>query len=260
MISDVFTECRRPVRAACGRRNSGDRPCRRHCLSGLLPQAALTMRRGGAGHALRPALAVLFIAVALAAAALGIAWPRGGEATAHAQQPTGSIPTVTGTPTGPMVSVDPSLGQIRVYAGPSSFNYPAIGILLTGIKVPALGRAAGNDDWIMIRYEGVPGSIGWVYALYVSLTGSLGQDLPRIEVPATPTAASTPTINPTLAAAFIPTENATRLPTFTAAAPLAVPTFVDATQPASRIPVGLLILAFVVVGVLGTMVSVLRGR
>jgi hypothetical protein len=112
----------------------------------------------------------------------------------------------------------------------------------------------------MIRYEGVPGSVGWVYALYVSLTGSLGQELPRVAVPPTPTAASTPTINPTLAAAFIPTENATRLPTFTPAAPLAVPTFVDESQPASRIPLGLLILAFVVVGVLGTMVSFLRGR
>ncbi|HEX2697020.1 MAG TPA: hypothetical protein VHM28_04880, partial [Anaerolineales bacterium] len=77
----------------------------------------------------------------------------------HAQQPTGSIPTVTGTPSGPMVSVDPSLGQIDVYSGPSSFSYPRIGVLLTGIKVPALGRARQDNDWIMIRYEGVPGSI-----------------------------------------------------------------------------------------------------
>ena len=112
----------------------------------------------------------------------------------------------------------------------------------------------------MIRYEGVPGSIGWVYALYVSLTGSAGRELPRVEVPPTPTAASTPTINPTLAAAFIPTENATRLPTFTAAAPLSVPTFADETPAAGRIPIGLLILGFVVVGVLGTMISFLRGR
>jgi len=159
-----------------------------------------------------------------------------------------------------MVSVDPSLGQIRVYAGPSSFNYPPIGVLLTGTRVPALGRAVGNEDWIMIRYEGVPGSIGWVYALYVSLTGTGGAELPRVEVPPTPTPASTPTINPTLVAAFVPTENATRLPTFTAAAPLAVPTFVDETGPSSRIPLGLVILGFGVVGVLGTLVSFLRGR
>jgi uncharacterized protein YraI len=177
-----------------------------------------------------------------------------------AQQPTGSIPTVTGTPSGPLVSVDPSLGQVRVYAGPSSFNYPAIGVLLTGDRVPALGRARGNSDWIMIRYEGVPGSTAWVYALYVSLTGSRGQELPLVDIPPTPTPASTPTINPTLAAAFIPAQNATRLPTFTAPAPLAVPTFVMDTRGASRIPVGLLILGFAVVGALGTMISFLRGR
>jgi hypothetical protein len=180
--------------------------------------------------------------------------------TALAQQPTGSIPTVTGTPTGPTVAVDPSLGQIRVYAGPGSFNYPAIGVLLTGVRVPALGRAVGNEDWIMIRYEGVAGSVGWVYALYVSLTGTGGNALPLIALPPTPTPASTPTINPTLAAAFIPAVNATRLPTFTAAAPLAVPTFADDRRDSSRIPVGLLILGFVVVGALGTMISFLRGR
>jgi uncharacterized protein YraI len=179
---------------------------------------------------------------------------------ALAQQPTGSIPTVTGTPTGPTVAVDPSLGQIRVYAGPGSFNYPAIGVLLTGVRVPALGRAVGNADWIMIRYEGVPGSVGWVYALYVSLTGTGGKELPVVELPPTPTPVSTPTINPTLAAAFIPIANATRLPTFTAAPPLAVPTFVDDNRNSSRIPVGLLILGFVIVGVLGTMISFLRGR
>jgi len=205
---------------------------------------------------LRPAaLGILVLGVGLV-----LALQPNSPKVVQAQQPTGSIATVTGTPSGPMVSVDPSLGQIRVYAGPSSFNYPPIGVLLTGTRVPALGRAVGNEDWIMIRYEGVPGSIGWVYALYVSLTGTGGAELPRVEVPPTPTPASTPTINPTLVAAFVPTENATRLPTFTAAAPLAVPTFVDETGPSSRIPLGLVILGFGVVGVLGTLVSFLRGR
>lgn len=177
-----------------------------------------------------------------------------------AQQPTGSIPTVTGTPTGPTVSVDPSLGEINVYSGPSSFNYPAVGILLTGEPVPALARAQGIDDWIMIRYPGVPGSVGWVYGLYVSLSNTGGADLPRVEVPSTPTPGSTPTINPTLAAAFIAPVNATRLPTFTPPAPQAIPTFADPANRAGRIPVGLLILGFAVVGVLGTLISFLRGR
>ena len=181
-----------------------------------------------------------------------------GPTLVRAQQPTGSIPTVTGTPSGPTVGVDPSLGQIDVYAGPSSYNYPAIGVLLTGIRVPALGRAADDDKWIMISYPGVPGSIGWVYALYVSLTG--GSNLPLIESPPTPTPASTPTINPTLAAAFIPVQASTSLPTFTAVAPLAIPTFVDPTQQATRIPAGLLILGLAAIGALGTLVSFLRCR
>lgn len=179
---------------------------------------------------------------------------------ALAQQPTGSVPTVTGTPSGPTVSVDPSLGLIDVYAGPGIYNYPAVGVLLTGARYPALGRARGDDNWILIRYEGVPGSVAWVYALYVSLNGAGGNPLPLVDVPPTPTPAGTPTINPTLAAAYLPTENATRMPTFTAAAPLAIPTFVDATQQAGRIPVGLLIFGFAVIGALGTMISFLRGR
>ncbi|MGE5073527.1 MAG: hypothetical protein ACM3MF_08875 [Anaerolineae bacterium] len=177
-----------------------------------------------------------------------------------AQQPTGDIATVTSTPTGPMVAVDPSLGYIDVYAGPSSHNYPAIGVLLTGLKVPALGKARGDDNWIMIRYEGVPGSVGWVYALYVSLSGAQGITLPLIDVPPTPTPATTATINATLVARFLPGEEATRLPTFTAPAPLAIPTFVDESQRGSRIPVGLLIFGFAVIGALGTMISFLRGR
>ena len=202
-------------------------------------------------------LLLLFFAVTLGGSlALGLK----GTTTVAAQQPTGSIPTVTGTPTGPTVSVDPSLGQIDVYAGPSSFNYPAIGILLTGAAAPALARAQGNDDWIMIRYPGVPGSVGWVYALYVSLTGTGGTELPRVDVPPTPTPASTPTINPTLAAAFMPAAGATRLPTFTPPAPQAIPTFANEANRAGRIPAGLLIFGFPVVGVLGTMISFLRGR
>ncbi|MGZ6316265.1 MAG: hypothetical protein ACXWNQ_03315 [Anaerolineales bacterium] len=189
---------------------------------------------------------------------LALALP--AQPTVSAQQPTGSIPTVTGTPSGPTVSVDPSLEQIDVYAGPGSFNYPAIGVLLTGAKAPALGRARGDDNWIMIHYDGVPGSIGWVYALYISLNGTGGSSLPLVDVPPTPTAAFTPTIDPTLAAAYIPAENATRLPTFTPAAPLAIPTFVDEAQHAGRVPIGLLIFGFAVVGALGTMISFLRGR
>ena len=179
--------------------------------------------------------------------------------TVFAQQPTGSVPTVTGTPAGPSVKVDPSIPQIRVYAGPSSFDYPAIGVMLGGEFAPALGRARGRDDWIQIYYPGVPGSIGWVYGLYVSL--SPGAILPLIDVPATPTPLSTPTINPTLEAAFIGQQTPTRLPTFTLPPPLELPSFADETASANPgVPAGLVILSLGLFGFFGALISYLRGR
>ena len=128
-----------------------------------------------------------------------------------AQQPTGSVPTVTSTPTGPTIKVTyPE--QINVRSGPSSFLYAPIGVLLTGETASALGRSPGGD-WIQIHYDGVPGNVGWVYAPLVGLSANSG--LPIVEPPPTPTPATTPTIDPTLAAAFIPQLTATRLPTFT---------------------------------------------
>jgi hypothetical protein len=185
-----------------------------------------------------------------------------GTFLAFAQQPTGSIPTVTGTPEGPYVRVDPSIiTQIRVWAGPSSLGeYPAIGILLANETAPALARARGEPDWIQIYYPGVPGSVGWVYALYVSL--SPGANLKTIEVPATPTPFSTPTIDPTLVAAFIGQPTSTRLPTFTPPPPLDLPRFADpiSDTPVTGVPTGFLILSLALFGFLGVVISYLRGR
>ncbi|HUI89257.1 MAG TPA: SH3 domain-containing protein [Anaerolineales bacterium] len=175
----------------------------------------------------------------------------------YAQQPTGSIPTVTGTPLGPMVAVYLNLDQVDVYSGPSSYDYPAIGVMLAGEQAPALGRAEGLD-WIEIQYLGVPDSIAWIYAPYVSLTS--GADLPIVSVPPTPTPASTPTLNPTLVAALIPAVTSTRLSTFTPPAPIALPTFVDETRRPSSVPLGLVIAGFLFIGGLGAIISFLRGR
>ncbi len=194
--------------------------------------------------------------LALAAMLLMLSLPQ--PHPAEAQQPTGSVPTVTGTPGGATVSVDPSLEQIDVYSGPSTYLYPAIGILLTGEFAPAIGRSRNDPDWIEIRYPGVPGSVGWVYGPYVSLLR--GSDLPLVDSPPTPTPISTPTINPTLVAAYIPAGTATRLSTFTPAAPVSIPTFVDRAPRAVGIPVGLLIFGLVFVGVIGGIISFLRGR
>jgi hypothetical protein len=176
-----------------------------------------------------------------------------------AQQPTGSVPTVTGTATGPTVKVDPSFDFISVYAGPSSFDYPQVGLLLRNETAPALGRARDRLDWIQIYYPGVPGSVGWVYGLYVRL--SLGAFLPIIDVPATPTPISTPTINPTLEAAFIGQQTPTRLPTFTPPPPLELPSFSETDSiPTRGIPAGLLIISLGLFGFFGAVISYLRGR
>lgn len=185
---------------------------------------------------------------------------RGGEpAIVYAQQPTGSIPTVTGTPSGPVVRVDPSISQIRIYAGPSSFDYPAVGIMLAGETAPALGRALGREEWIKIYYAGVPGSTAWVFGLYVSL--SPGALLPLIEIPPTPTPLSTPTIDPTLEAAFIGQQTPTHLPTFTPPPPLELPSFDSSATPAATgVPAGLIILVLGLFGFFGAVISYLRGR
>ena len=178
-----------------------------------------------------------------------------------AQQPTGSVATVTGTPDGPVVQVDPGIpdGLIHVYAGPSSFDYPSIGILLIRETAPAIGRADGREDWILIRYPGVPNAVGWIYGPYVKL--SPGARLPLIEVPATPTPFATPTLPLTLEAAFIGQQTATRLPTFTPPAPLDLPLFTETpTGTPTNIPTGLLILSLGLFGFFGAVISYLRGR
>jgi hypothetical protein len=173
-----------------------------------------------------------------------------------AQQPTGSVPTVTSTPIGPTIKVTyPE--QINVRSGPSSYLYTPIGVLLSGEMAPALGRSPGGD-WIQIRYEGVPGNIGWVYAPLVGL--SLNANLPIVEPPPTPTPATTPTIDPTLEAAFIPQFTPTRLPTFTPPSPLIIPTYQVEGPRTGGIPLGLVIVLLTLIGGLGALISFLRGR
>ncbi|MBK9926870.1 MAG: SH3 domain-containing protein [Anaerolineales bacterium] len=201
---------------------------------------------------------LVFFCAAMGLILLGVFGPF--QPVALAQQPTGSVPTVTGTPEGPYVKVDPSLDTIIVYSGPSSFDYPAIGILVKNETAPALGYAKDKTDWIQIRYAGVDGSVGWVYALYVKIFPG-GIFLPIVDAPSTPTPMSTPTINPTLQEAFIGQQTPTRLPTFTPPPPLELPSFNEPNTTATAgVPAGLLILSLGLFGFLGAVISYLRGR
>jgi len=194
-----------------------------------------------------------FVSVTLAVVAVYLP----SQYVVNAQQPTGSVPTVTGTISGPVVTVYADLQQIEVYAGPSTYLYPAIGVLLAGQSAPALGRGS-DPDWIQVFYPGVPGSRAWVYAPYVRI--SPGARLQTVEAPPTPTPFSTPTIDPTLAAAFIAPETPTRLPTFTPPAQIVIPTFTEENDQSNRIPIGLLIFSLGFIGALGVFISFLRGR
>jgi hypothetical protein len=172
-----------------------------------------------------------------------------------AQQPTGSIPTVTGTPVGPFITVNLDQDFVNVRSGPSSYFYPRVGVLLTGQTAPALGRSPGGD-WIMIAYQGAPGNVGWVYAPNVSLTAQ--EYLPVVDPPPTPTPLATPTIDPTLAAAFDVPQTPTRLPTFTPPPPMEAVQFQDESANTGRVPMGLIIFGLELVGAFGALISFLQ--
>ena len=176
--------------------------------------------------------------------------------TVLAQQPTGSVPTVTGTPSGPIATVVNADGA-NVRAGPSSVYYEKIGpSLIDGQQVPALGKSPGGD-WIQIYYLGVPGNVGWVYAPLVILSPGY---LPIIEPPPTSTPRVTQVIDPTLMAAFAATGNPTQLPTFTPPPPLVIPTYDTNDSTFSKIPMGLVIFGLAFIGLFGAAISFSRRR
>ncbi len=190
---------------------------------------------------------------------MGLAFYSPLKSPVLAQQPTGSVPTVTGTPQGAIVALYLDRAMEDVYSGPNDTLYPRVGVLLAGQEMPAYGISE-NEDWIQIYYPGVPNSVAWVYAPFVRVV-KIGP-LPKLDTPPTPTPASTPIIdiNPTLIAAFVTPVISTRLPTFTPPAPLIDASFAENTSAANRIPMGLLIFGLGFVGALGALISFLRGR
>lgn len=176
-----------------------------------------------------------------------------------AQLPTGSVPTVTGTPVGAIALIlDSEQGTVNVRAGPSTLAYDIVGVLVVGQEVPALGRSPGGD-WVQIVYPGVAGGVAWIYTDLVEVRGSL----PVIEPPPTSTPQITPTIDPTLAAQFLVEIPPTRKPTYTSPPPLVLPTLpADSASavPSSRVPMGLIIIGMAVIGLLGLLISFLGGR
>jgi len=174
------------------------------------------------------------------------------------QQPTGSIPTVTSTPRGPYVIVNALTAndtQINVRAGPSALT-EKVGVLLVDQEAVALGR---YGDWVQIEYIGAPGNTAWVYGNYVTLFGG---DLPLVEPPPTSTPNMTQTVDPTLAAQFLVTPVATRLPTFTEPPPLEYPTYESSVgdQGVAGVPMGLIIIGLGALGIFLAVIALISGR
>jgi hypothetical protein len=180
------------------------------------------------------------------------------EAEPLAQQPTGELPTVTSTPRGPYVVVNPLTAtdtQINVRAGPNALT-EKVGVLLINQEANAIGR---YGDWIQIEYPGTPGGKAWVYGNLVTLFGG---NLPLVEPPPTSTPMVTGTVDPTLAAQFLITPDATRLPTFTEPPPLEIPTFPveTGTSTVGGVPMGLIIVGLGALGIFLGVIALISGR
>jgi hypothetical protein len=194
--------------------------------------------------------ALLFTALMLA----GLTGLNGGLALAALQTP---LPTETLQPTatfgGPTVLASE---QVNVRAGPGT-NYDQVGVLIPGQTAPAIGRSPGNE-WIQIEYPGGPGNRAWVFAPLVSIRAGTIEDLTPAETPPPPTAPPTPTFDTSLVTPG--TSEPTRMPTFTAAAPVVQATFEAPDLGGGGFPPAIAIIGLFVIGVFAGVVAVLRQR
>lgn len=174
---------------------------------------------------------------------------------ALAQQPTDTPPASTGI----FITVVSDEPEINVRMGPSSSIYPVVGILLTGSVAPAFGRSQGGD-WIQIEFAGAPNNKGWVYSPLVQV--SPPGTLQVVEPPPTPVQPATATIDPTLAAQFNIVPTNTRLPTFTPPPSLTPSSYTaaPATTSESSVPIGTIIIAFTILGMIGLPLSFIHRK
>ncbi len=199
----------------------------------------------------------IFVVIFLLFLIGSIAIPVGRDVMA--QVPTVAMATVTSTPSGPIITVrgDSDQPSINVRSGPGT-SYEKVGIMVVGQQAVAKGKSAGGL-WLLIDYPGVPGGEAWVYSSLVNISAG---GLPIVEPPPTPTPLMTMTIDPTLAAQFVVTSQATRLPTFTAPAPLAIPTYEAASAGGitAGLPIGFIILGLAALGIFVGLFSIAQGR
>lgn len=148
--------------------------------------------------------------------------------------------------------------QINVRNGPSTVLYDIIGNMQPGETAQALGVSPGRD-WVQIVFPATQGGIGWVHTSLISVSPG---NLQIIEPPPTVTPRTTPTVDPTLAAAYVFEPTVTRMPTYTPPPPLEIPRFtaLPATTAKGGVPMGAFVIGSGVLGLLGYLISLLRRR
>jgi len=174
-----------------------------------------------------------------------------------AQFPTLTIATVTSSPRPAYIiahqTADTEYVPVNVREGPNRLTQK-VGVLQVNQEAVAVGR---YGDWIQIQCLGCPNNgLGWVFAPNVTLVGAV----PEVMPPPTSTPAITMTIDPTLAAQFLPQSQETRLPTFTEPPMLIIPTYQEvsgATAPGG-IPLGFVIVILAGIGLFLTLIALLR--
>ncbi|MFH1184208.1 MAG: hypothetical protein V1755_04105 [Chloroflexota bacterium] len=194
-------------------------------------------------------IAMAILAGLCAGALLGVQPPGGASAQAPA--------TDTALPGIDQAYITNTFEEaVNVRAGPSTITFPIpCGSLPVGATTVALGTTPARA-WVQIEFPECPGGVGWVYAEYVMLTGSVRE----VESPPTSTPLASATFDPTLVAAFQVEPTVTRLPTFTPPPPLVRPTFTEAERPRGDFPTGAAIMAAALLGGLVLAVSFIFRR
>ena len=169
---------------------------------------------------------LVFIATGFAAA----------PARAETDTPTpGPSVTPTFVPTatvgGPYVYVPE---KVNVRTGPATY-FDQVGVLVAGQMAPALGRTEVGE-WIQVEYPGAPGSQAWIYAALVTVRDAELMDLAVVVPPPTPTLSISTTLIYDTESGGQATAAATRLPTFTPAPPIVIPTFAPEAAGPARVP------------------------
>ena len=169
---------------------------------------------------------LVFIATGFAAA----------PARAETDTPTpGPSVTPTFVPTatvgGPYVYVPE---KVNVRTGPATY-FDQVGVLVAGQMAPALGRTEVGE-WIQVEYPGAPGSQAWIYAALVTVRDAELMDLAVVVPPPTPTLSISTTLIYDTESGGPATAAATRLPTFTPAPPIVIPTFAPEALGPARVP------------------------